>query len=99
MFVDQYCLQCITALYNLRGRPASSRRSPLFVSLGSKGPFPVPLCLMVLSLCRVKTMMPDRPLDTLIDPNGIAEAYWNLHSQPASAWSQEIDLRPHVEKF
>lgn len=35
----------------------------------------------------------------MIDPAGIAEAYWALHSQPKSAWSQEIDLRPHVEKF
>ncbi|APV48547.1 hypothetical protein BWI17_01900 [Betaproteobacteria bacterium GR16-43] len=34
-----------------------------------------------------------------IDPDHIAEAYWNLAAQPRSAWTQEIDLRPHGEKF
>ncbi len=34
-----------------------------------------------------------------LDPNAIAEAYWALHVQHRSAWSQEIDLRPWVEKF
>jgi hypothetical protein len=29
----------------------------------------------------------------------IAEAYFNLHTQHRSAWSQEIDLRPFNEKF
>ncbi|MHC8333809.1 SDR family NAD(P)-dependent oxidoreductase [Pseudomonas sp. LB3P25] len=29
----------------------------------------------------------------------IAEAYWYLHSQPRSAWTQELDLRPFKESF
>lgn len=29
----------------------------------------------------------------------IAESYWHLHTQPRSAFTQEIDLRPFVEKF
>lgn len=29
----------------------------------------------------------------------IAEAYWQLHAQHRSAWSFELDLRPHLEKF
>ncbi|WP_213879345.1 SDR family NAD(P)-dependent oxidoreductase [Pseudomonas sp. dw_358] len=29
----------------------------------------------------------------------IAEAYWYLHSQPRSAWTQELDLRPFKEPF
>jgi len=29
----------------------------------------------------------------------IAEAYWYLHSQPRSAWTQELDLRPFKEAF
>jgi NAD(P)-dependent dehydrogenase (short-subunit alcohol dehydrogenase family) len=37
--------------------------------------------------------------DGKIDPAGIAESYWHLHTQPRSAFTQEIDLRPFVEKF
>lgn len=29
----------------------------------------------------------------------IAAAYWYLHSQPRSAWTQELDLRPFKESF
>jgi NAD(P)-dependent dehydrogenase (short-subunit alcohol dehydrogenase family) len=32
-------------------------------------------------------------------PDAIAEAYFDLHRQHRSAWSQEIDLRPSVERF
>jgi NAD(P)-dependent dehydrogenase (short-subunit alcohol dehydrogenase family) len=37
--------------------------------------------------------------DSALDPAAIAEAYWQLHVQPRSAWTQELDLRPWVEKF
>ena len=37
--------------------------------------------------------------DSALDPAAIAEAYWQLHLQPRSAWTQELDLRPWVEKF
>lgn len=37
--------------------------------------------------------------DGLLDPKAIAEAYYQLHCQPRSAWTQELDLRPWVEKF
>jgi hypothetical protein len=29
----------------------------------------------------------------------IADAYWYLHTQPRSAWTQELDLRPYKEAF
>jgi NAD(P)-dependent dehydrogenase (short-subunit alcohol dehydrogenase family) len=32
-------------------------------------------------------------------PDDIAEAYWMLHSQPRSAWTLELDVRPHLETF
>jgi NAD(P)-dependent dehydrogenase (short-subunit alcohol dehydrogenase family) len=35
----------------------------------------------------------------LLSPSAIAETYWHLHTQDPSAWTQEIDLRPSVEKF
>ncbi len=41
----------------------------------------------------------ERPPDGLLDPNAIAEAYFQLHCQHRSAWTQELDLRPWVEKF
>lgn len=35
--------------------------------------------------------------DTLMDPNSIAETYWQLHRQPRNAWTHEMDLRPYGE--
>ena len=41
----------------------------------------------------------ERGLDAVLSPDAIAEAYWQLHLQPPSAWTLELDLRPYVEKF
>jgi len=41
----------------------------------------------------------ERGPDALLDDDAIAEAYWQLHRQPRSAWTLEMDLRPWVEKF
>jgi NAD(P)-dependent dehydrogenase (short-subunit alcohol dehydrogenase family) len=41
----------------------------------------------------------ERGEDALLEPDAIAEAYWQLHLQPKSAWTQELDLRPWVERF
>jgi len=41
---------------------------------------------------------PDQP-DSLLDPDAIAQSYVHVLSQPRSAWSWEIELRPWVEKF
>ena len=35
----------------------------------------------------------------ILDPEHIAENYWNLHTQGRTAWTQELDLRPWVEKW
>jgi NAD(P)-dependent dehydrogenase (short-subunit alcohol dehydrogenase family) len=40
----------------------------------------------------------DRP-DSFLDPDAIAESYWNVLQQPRSAWTWELELRPWVEKF
>jgi NAD(P)-dependent dehydrogenase (short-subunit alcohol dehydrogenase family) len=45
-----------------------------------------------------RTEPPDRP-DSMLDPDAIALAYWNVLQQPRSAWSWELELRPWVEKF
>lgn len=35
--------------------------------------------------------------EKLAAPADVAEAYWLTHLQPKSAWSNEIELRPHTE--
>jgi NAD(P)-dependent dehydrogenase (short-subunit alcohol dehydrogenase family) len=40
----------------------------------------------------------DRP-DSTLDPDAIAQTYIDVLSQPRSAWTFEIDLRPWVESF
>ncbi|MGZ8143615.1 MAG: SDR family NAD(P)-dependent oxidoreductase [Methylosarcina sp.] len=37
--------------------------------------------------------------DGLLQPDAIAETYWQLHNQHPSAWTHEIDLRPFKEPF
>lgn len=40
----------------------------------------------------------DKP-DSTLDPDAIAQAYIDVLRQPRSAWSQEVELRPWVERF
>lgn len=47
----------------------------------------------------VKEWIKDPAPDSLISPEGIADAYWHLHTQPRSAFTWEIDIRPYVEKW
>ncbi|MEL7042978.1 MAG: SDR family NAD(P)-dependent oxidoreductase [Pseudomonadota bacterium] len=37
--------------------------------------------------------------DGCLSPDAIAEAYWHVHSQPKSAWTHEMDLRPFKERW
>ncbi len=41
----------------------------------------------------------ERGEDAVLAPSAIAESYYQLHLQPPSAWTLELDLRPYVEKF
>ena len=40
-----------------------------------------------------------RDEETYLDPDEIAAEYWHLVEQDRSAWTLELDLRPHVEEF
>ena len=40
----------------------------------------------------------DQP-DAVLDADAIARSYLDLHHQHRSAWTQELDLRPWVERF
>lgn len=37
--------------------------------------------------------------DGILDPDAIAEQYWQLHQQPRNAWTHELDLRPWIEPW
>jgi NAD(P)-dependent dehydrogenase (short-subunit alcohol dehydrogenase family) len=41
----------------------------------------------------------ERGEDAVLNPGAIAESYYQIHMQPRSAWTQEMDLRPCMEKF
>lgn len=51
----------------------------------------------------VKQRFPERTVakgeDGMLDPAATAESYYQLHAQPRSAWSWEIDLRPWSEQW
>lgn len=48
---------------------------------------------------RYAELAKERPPDALLDAEAIAENYLHLHRQHRSAWTQELDLRPWVERF
>jgi NAD(P)-dependent dehydrogenase (short-subunit alcohol dehydrogenase family) len=52
---------------------------------------------------RVRERFADRiaklPPEGMLRPDDIAEAYWQIHQQPRSAWTFEVDLRPWAEQF
>ncbi|MBI2999549.1 MAG: SDR family NAD(P)-dependent oxidoreductase [Deltaproteobacteria bacterium] len=48
---------------------------------------------------RLRAREPDRPSDTTIPPDAIADAIIHAYRQPKNAWTHEIDIRPYMEKF
>jgi NAD(P)-dependent dehydrogenase (short-subunit alcohol dehydrogenase family) len=44
-------------------------------------------------------LLEERGPDSLLEPEAVAEAYWQLHAQHRSAWTHELDLRPWAERF
>jgi len=51
----------------------------------------------------IRSNFPDRYLlkdqGGIVNPDSIAEAYWQIHRQPRDAWTHEMDLRPWMETF
>ncbi len=41
----------------------------------------------------------DKPEDSRLEPDAIAETYLHIHRQHRSAWTWEVELRPWVESF
>ncbi|MEK0085610.1 SDR family NAD(P)-dependent oxidoreductase [Benzoatithermus flavus] len=48
---------------------------------------------------RYARLAAERGPDALLDPAAIAEVYHQLHLQPRSAWTFELELRPWCERF
>ena len=51
----------------------------------------------------IRSSFPDRyalkEQGGIVNPDSIAEAYWQIHRQPRDAWTHEMDLRPWMETF
>jgi len=48
---------------------------------------------------RTRQYRSDASEDTFLHPDDMAEVFWNLHQQPRTVWTQELDMRPFTEKF
>lgn len=52
---------------------------------------------------RTKEFLPDlyasKGEDGIIQPDDLAEIYWQLHNQPRSTWTFELDARPYSEQW
>ncbi|KAF2152295.1 NAD(P)-binding protein [Myriangium duriaei CBS 260.36] len=53
----------------------------------------------VIDIPRTKDWLKDMPPEAKISAQGIADAYWNLHTQPKTTFTNEIDIRPMLEKW
>jgi len=52
-----------------------------------------------IDTARIRRFLPHRESHTLLQPDAIAETYWQLHCQDPTAWTLECDVRPAVESF
>src|SRR3989475_4462963 len=51
----------------------------------------------------IRTNFPDRyalkQQDGILNPDHIADLYWQLHQQPRDAWTHETEIRPWMESW
>lgn len=52
-----------------------------------------------IDIPHIRAQMPALRDEDVLKPAAIAEAYWYLANQDASAWTEELDVRPFKEKF
>lgn len=53
----------------------------------------------VVDLPRTRQALPDKPDDFFLNPDHVAESVYRLATQPSSAWTFELDLRPYGEAW
>jgi len=52
----------------------------------------------VIDIERTKEYKFEHP-DAKISPQAIADSYWYLHTQPRTCFTNELDIRPYIEKW
>ena len=69
-------------------------------SLGKEG-MHVALVIIdgIVDMPKTREMLPDMPDNAFIQPEAIADTYYNLSRQHHSAWTFELDLRPGIEAW
>jgi len=95
------------ATASLRGKPftaafaaAKSAQRMLAQSLARDlGPKNVHVFYVIVDGLVDKNEAPGTEQPGRLDPNAIAESYWNLAQQPKSCWTFELDVRPSVENW
>ncbi|MCJ1400740.1 hypothetical protein MMC11_003948 [Xylographa trunciseda] len=53
----------------------------------------------VIDIPRTKEWKVSDAPDAKISADAIADAYWHLHTQPRTTFTNELDIRPYVEKW
>lgn len=53
----------------------------------------------VIDIPRTKEWLKDMPPEGKIGADDIAETYWNLHLQSKRCFTNEVDIRPMLEKW
>jgi len=53
----------------------------------------------VIDIPRTKDWLKDMPPEAKIGAEDIAETYWNLHTQSRRCFTNEVDIRPMLEKW
>lgn len=53
----------------------------------------------VVDIARAEGPVANMNEQAKIDPNGIAEMYWQLHLQSVRCFSNEVDIRPMMERW
>jgi NAD(P)-dependent dehydrogenase (short-subunit alcohol dehydrogenase family) len=99
------------ATASLRGGPrttafaqAKAAQRSLAQSLAKQlGPQGIHVALVIVDgmvdLPSTRAAMPGTPDEVFLAPDAIAKSVVHLVEQPRSAWTFELDLRPHVEKW
>ncbi len=99
------------ATASLRGKPfttafaaGKAAQRSLAQSLSREwGPKGIHVALIIVDgmvdLPKTRASMPDRAAETFLSPDGFADTVSFLLRQPRSAWTFELDLRPHVEAW
>jgi len=55
--------------------------------------------IQVIDIPKSQEMLKDWDPNAAVGPDDIAETYWNMHTQTRRGFTNEIDIRPMMEKW